>query len=74
KLDRTPDDQVSSQEAPLPRRVDDFEKGIIIETLENCGWNKSETARRMGIPEGTLRSKMKKLEISRPAVVSQDRH
>jgi len=73
KLDRTPDDQVSSQETPLPRRVDDFEKRIIIDTLEECDWNKSEAARRLGIPEGTLRSKMKKLEISRPVVASQKR-
>lgn len=73
KLDRTPDDQVSSIEAALPLRVDEFERGIITETLKECNWNKSDAARHLGIPEGTLRSKMKKLEVPSSATVSKNR-
>jgi transcriptional regulator with GAF, ATPase, and Fis domain len=47
----------------LSERVDNFAREEIIRTLNETGWNKSAAARQLGMPEGTLRSKMKKLKI-----------
>jgi DNA-binding NtrC family response regulator len=40
-----------------------FEKDIITKVLDANEWNQSETARKLDIPEQTLRYKMKKLGI-----------
>ena len=42
------------------------EKQIILSALESRGWNQSKAARRLGIPESSLRRKMEKLRIERP--------
>ncbi len=49
---------------PLRERVDDFERNEIIKALEETSWNKSKAARSLGEPEGTIRSKMKRLNIT----------
>jgi two-component system response regulator HydG len=43
----------------------------IIATLEEAGWNQSESARRLGITRNTLRYRMKKYNIkTRPRQTS----
>jgi len=40
------------------------EARLLREVLEECGWNKKETARRLGISRNTLYRKLKKYQIS----------
>ena len=47
----------------LVQELSEFEKNLIYNILEENEWNQSETARRLDIPEQTLRYKMKKLGI-----------
>jgi len=44
----------------LRERVEAFERGLILQSLRECGGNRSETARRLGIGRVTLLDKMKK--------------
>ncbi len=41
------------------------EKQLIVGALEQCGWNQSESARKLGISRNTLRYRMKKYDINR---------
>lgn len=41
------------------------EKHLIITALEQCGWNQSESARKLGISRNTLRYRIKKYSIKR---------
>jgi two-component system response regulator HydG len=48
--------------APVPaanRPLEEVEKEVILATLRDCGGNKSETARRLGINRKTLHKKLK---------------
>lgn len=45
--------------------LDDVEKRAILETLEACGNNKSETARRLGVTRKTLHAKLVRYELER---------
>jgi len=49
----------------LKSQVQMFEAQIIKETLIACGWNKSETARRLKTSEKNIRYKMKQLNIEK---------
>ncbi len=42
------------------------EKAHLIEMLAECGWNKKETARRLGIGRSTLYAKLKRYQIKDP--------
>ncbi len=42
------------------------EKRLLEETLERCGWNKKEAARRLGIGRSTLYEKLKRYDIAPP--------
>ena len=47
----------------------DAEKDYIHQTLKHCHWRiggKGGAASILGVPDSTLRSKMKKLQITRP--------
>src|SRR5690606_6703677 len=44
--------------------VAEVEKTLIVRTLEAVGYNKSETARRLGVDVKTIRSKLKAYGIS----------
>jgi transcriptional regulator with GAF, ATPase, and Fis domain len=48
---------------PLQESIAKFERKIIRQALEVNNWNQSETARHFQISEGTLRYKLKKLNI-----------
>lgn len=41
------------------------EKNLILTVLEQCAWNQSESARKLGISRNTLRYRMKKYNIKR---------
>ncbi len=52
------------------RELEEFERSNILRALESCGWRiagESGAARLLGIPPTTLSSRMKVLEIRRPA-------
>lgn len=51
---------VSSIDANLNELVADFEKNMILETLDKCNNNKTKTAEKLGIPVTTLKSKINK--------------
>jgi DNA-binding NtrC family response regulator len=56
--------QVFSDENTLFHIVEEFEKEKIIEALKQCRWIKLRAARLLGIPEATLRNKMKRYAIT----------
>lgn len=41
------------------------EKRFIVDALEQCAWNQSQAARRLGISRNTLRYRMKKYDIAK---------
>jgi DNA-binding NtrC family response regulator len=43
--------------------LEDCERRIIVEMLEKCNWNQTETAERFRIPLSTLNQKIKRLNI-----------
>ena len=43
--------------------LEDIERGLIIDALEACGFNKTRAAERLGISFRSIRYKMKKLNI-----------
>jgi PAS domain S-box-containing protein len=49
--------------SPLPTAVAQFEKKIITASLERCRWNRTHTAKALGIGLRTLQRKMKALGI-----------
>ena len=55
--------------APLPADaslfeiVNDFERRIILERLEQCGWSQTEAAEKLHVPLSTLNQKIKRLDI-----------
>jgi DNA-binding NtrC family response regulator len=55
--------------APLPSDaslfeiVNDFERRVIIERLEQCGWSQTEAAESLHVPLSTLNQKIKRLDI-----------
>ncbi len=53
------------QTQPLMDSMRDYEKNILLNTLEENEWNQNKTARQLNILEQTLRAKMKKLGIVR---------
>ena len=55
--------------APLPADaslfeiVNDFERRVIIERLEQCSWSQTEAAESLHVPLSTLNQKIKRLDI-----------
>ena len=61
--DRGGKEDITVPERSLPNlSLEDIEKQSILEMLKNCGGNKSETARRLGITRKTLRTKLQKYQ------------
>ena len=44
------------------------EAKLLKEVLDECGWNKKEAARRLGISRNTLYRKLKKYQINSPTI------
>jgi DNA-binding NtrC family response regulator len=51
------------QDASLFEIVNDFERRIILERLEQCGWSQTEAAESLHVPLSTLNQKIKRLDI-----------
>jgi DNA-binding NtrC family response regulator len=50
-------------DASLFEIVNDYERKIIVERLEQCGWSQTETAEALHVPLSTLNQKIKRLDI-----------
>jgi transcriptional regulator with GAF, ATPase, and Fis domain len=50
----------------LPEIVSEFERQYILNALRSTGWKMGLSASQLGIPVSTLRSKMGKLDITKP--------
>jgi DNA-binding NtrC family response regulator len=50
-------------DASLFEIVADYERRVIIERLEHCGWSQTETAEALRVPLSTLNQKIKRLNI-----------
>jgi transcriptional regulator with GAF, ATPase, and Fis domain len=57
---------VSPGEARAPSTIVEHEKKLLREALEDCGWNKKEAARRLGISRSTIYDKIRRYRIARP--------
>jgi DNA-binding NtrC family response regulator len=49
--------------ASLHEMVDEFERQLILETLEKCNWSQTEAAKRMNVALSTLNQKIQRLNI-----------
>jgi len=50
----------------LDQAIDQAEKQILLETLNNLNWNRQATARSLGISRTTLFNKMRRFELADP--------
>jgi two-component system response regulator HydG len=50
------------------RTILENEKKLLLDVLEECGWNKKEAALRLGISRSALYSKLKRYNIAKPTV------
>ena len=50
------------------RSITENEKNLLWEVLDECNWNKKETAAKLGISRSTLYEKLKKYNITKPTV------
>ena len=48
----------------LGKRVERYERRLILKALEENDWNRIKTAKQIGIPRTTLLAKMKRLSIA----------
>lgn len=53
---------------PAGKTIAKGEELLLKETLEECGWNKTEAAARLGISRSTLYEKLKKYKILQPTL------
>jgi DNA-binding NtrC family response regulator len=60
---RAPIDYKPAAGASLPEMVEDFERRIIVEELERCGWSQTETAKKLRVALSTLNQKIQRLGI-----------
>ena len=56
----------ASPGTPKPLTIHDHEARLLQETMEECGWNKKEAAKRLSISRSTLYEKLRKYRISKP--------
>jgi transcriptional regulator with PAS, ATPase and Fis domain len=57
------DDETGQEEFDLQTRLEEFEKKIILKTLEKFRWNRTKAASSLGISRRSLFRRMKKLGI-----------
>ena len=57
---------ISATDVGKPPTLVDHEKKLLQEVLEECGWNKKQAAKRLGISRSTLYEKLKKYQITQP--------
>jgi DNA-binding NtrC family response regulator len=57
--------KLQSKSASIKDKKEEYEKEMILKALQNNKWNQSITAADLGLPESTLRYKMRKLRINK---------
>ena len=57
---------ISATDVGKPPTLVDHEKKLLQEVLRECGWNKKQAAKRLGISRSTLYEKLKKYQITQP--------
>jgi two-component system response regulator HydG len=55
-----------SADTSISPTMSEHETKLLLETMEECGWNKKEAARRLGISRSTLYEKLKRYGITKP--------
>jgi DNA-binding NtrC family response regulator len=50
-------------DASLFEIVNDFERSVILQRLEQCSWSQTEAAESLHVPLSTLNQKIKRLDI-----------
>jgi len=50
------------------RTIVENERQLLIDVLEECSWNKKETARRLGISRSALYGKIRRYQIAKPTL------
>jgi DNA-binding NtrC family response regulator/Flp pilus assembly protein TadD len=71
KLGNSGNNLLLSEEGDLFHQVAQFERQIIFDALEQSNWIKLRAAKLLGIPEATIRNKIKKYHITPPVPTSQ---
>jgi two-component system response regulator HydG len=61
------DDRISAR-AESNKTILENEKKLLQDVLEECGWNKKEAARRLGISRSALYGKLKRYKIGNPTI------
>ena len=56
----------ASPVSPKPSTISEHEVRLLREAMEECGWNKKEAAKRLGISRSTLYEKLGKYRITKP--------
>ena len=63
-----PKPRISKLSNGSDRSIIENEKNLLKEVLDECNWNKKETAAKLGISRSTLYEKLKKYNITKPTV------
>jgi len=58
--------EITKNSKSLKKHLQEVEAKILLQTLDDCDWNQSRAARKLGISETNIRFRMERLDLSRP--------